>query len=106
MGNDLGAGTAAHDDAELEGVDPETTAKVDDMAYEVLAGIGGLLVFLLALCSLAGVLLALRWAYRRRKRAAYEWIPSEEDLSATPTEETPRGRPAGRPEIHSTGREE
>ncbi|KAB8067656.1 ASST-domain-containing protein [Aspergillus leporis] len=47
-------------------------------AWEVIRGIGGLLIFVLVLCSTGGLLAGIYWYFRRRSMRAYHGVASEE----------------------------
>ncbi|KAJ5577873.1 uncharacterized protein N7459_006837 [Penicillium hispanicum] len=64
--------------------DAKAAAKTISKAYEVIHGIGGLLIMLLVVGSIGGVLAGLWRLSRLRRTRSYEHVPSEEGL---PTEE-------------------
>ncbi|UDD61436.1 hypothetical protein AFCA_008795 [Aspergillus flavus] len=47
-------------------------------AWEVIRGVGGLLIFVLVLCSTGGLLAGMYWYFRRRSMQAYHEVASEE----------------------------
>ncbi|EAU34729.1 conserved hypothetical protein [Aspergillus terreus NIH2624] len=53
-------------------------AKAVYKAYEVLRGVGGLLISVSILCSVGGLLAGAYWYLRRRRMQAYLEVPSEE----------------------------
>ncbi|OQE31914.1 hypothetical protein PENSTE_c001G02250 [Penicillium steckii] len=72
MGSDTGAAETYADAKEV--------AKAVYRAYEVIRGVGGLLIFLLIACSLGGIF-AFFWRFiQNRKRRSYQHVPSEEGL--------------------------
>lgn len=82
-------------DEEEEAEDPyskaKDAAKAVYKAYEVIRGVGGLLIFILIACSVGGVLAGVYYVLRRRRMQAYSEVPSEEGI---PVQEA-RGRPSG-----------
>ncbi|KAJ5683108.1 hypothetical protein N7462_006273 [Penicillium macrosclerotiorum] len=60
--------------------DAKEVAKAVYKAYEVIRGVGGLLIFILISCTLGGVFAALWRMYKRRKLRSYQHVPSEEGL--------------------------
>lgn len=61
-------------------------SEANGMAFEVLGGMGSLVIFLLVVSSLGGIFLSLLWVFRRRRRPLYEGIPTEEDIASSETE--------------------
>ncbi|KAL5335269.1 ASST-domain-containing protein [Aspergillus crustosus] len=59
-------------------VDPEEAAKAVVKAYEMVRGIGGLLIFILLSCSLLGVLAGVYYYLRRHRIRSYYEVPSDE----------------------------
>ncbi|PIG81081.1 hypothetical protein AARAC_011018 [Aspergillus arachidicola] len=47
-------------------------------AWEVIRGVGGLLIFVLVLCSTGGLLAGMYWYFRQRSMQAYHEVASEE----------------------------
>lgn len=72
-----------HDSTESY-ADAKEVAQSVYKAYEVIRGIGGLLIFILVSCSVGGVLLVVYRVLQRRKTRSYQHIASDEDL---PTEQ-------------------
>ncbi|PYH71955.1 uncharacterized protein BO88DRAFT_334142 [Aspergillus vadensis CBS 113365] len=76
---------------DVEEVDPNAEAKeaakqaamAVDKAYEVIHGVGGLLISVLVICSVGGLLAGGYWFLRRRRMQAYHEVPSEEGQSLT-----------------------
>ncbi|KAJ5806248.1 uncharacterized protein N7503_003850 [Penicillium pulvis] len=64
--------------------DAKEVAKAVNKAYEVIRGVGALLIFILVSCTVGGVGFACYRMFTSRKSRAYQHISSEEDL---PTEE-------------------
>ncbi|KAL4866381.1 hypothetical protein BDV12DRAFT_135699 [Aspergillus spectabilis] len=59
-------------------VDPAEAAKAVVKAYEMVRGVGGLLIFFLMACSLGGVLAGIYYYLRRRRTRSYYEVPSDE----------------------------
>ncbi|KAL2866762.1 uncharacterized protein BJX67DRAFT_127167 [Aspergillus lucknowensis] len=59
-------------------IDPEEAAKAVVKAYEMVRGVGGLLIFILVACSLGGLLAGIYYHLRRRRAQAYYEVPSDE----------------------------
>ncbi|KAL4880025.1 ASST-domain-containing protein [Aspergillus karnatakaensis] len=59
-------------------LNPEEAAKAVAQAYEMVRGVGGLLIFILMACSLAGVLAGVYYYLRRRRTRSYHEVPSDE----------------------------
>lgn len=57
----------------------QEAAKAASQAYEMLRGVGGLLIFILVACSGCGILGGVVWYIRRRRMQAYLEVPSEEE---------------------------
>lgn len=55
-------------------------AKAVYKAYEVIRGVGGLLIFILIVCSVGGLVAGIYWVLRRRRMQAYSEVPSEEAI--------------------------
>ncbi|KAJ5641004.1 hypothetical protein N7528_000629 [Penicillium herquei] len=72
------------DDSDSSLADAKEVAKAVSKAYEVIRGVGGLLLFILISCSVGGVLFAVYRVIRRRKTRSYQHVSSVEDL---PTEQ-------------------
>jgi hypothetical protein len=64
--------------------DAKEVAKAVYKAYEVIRGVGGLLIFILIACTVGGVVAGLWRLFNRRKMRSYQHVPSEE---GTPVEE-------------------
>lgn len=60
--------------------DAKEVAKAVYRAYEVIRGVGGLLIFILVACSLGGAFFGVWRCYQNRKRRSYQHVPSEEGL--------------------------
>lgn len=66
----------------------ETNAKAEEAAeavfkaYEVIRGVGGLLIFILIACSVGGACAGIYWVLRRRKTRSYSEIPVNEESIA------------------------
>ncbi|CAG8903968.1 unnamed protein product [Penicillium egyptiacum] len=60
--------------------DAKEVAKAVYKAYDVIRGIGGLLVFILVTGALGGAGYALWWHIRVRRASRYQHVPSEEGL--------------------------
>lgn len=60
--------------------DAKEVAKSVYQAYEVIRGVGGLLIFILATCSVGGVVYGVYRMMQQRKRRSYQHIPSEEGV--------------------------
>ncbi|RDW93257.1 uncharacterized protein DSM5745_00579 [Aspergillus mulundensis] len=71
MDMDQGSDTESH-------VDPEAAAKAAVEAYQMIRGVGGLLIFILVTCSLAGVVAGVYRCLRRRRTRSYHEIPLDE----------------------------
>ncbi|KAF9886011.1 hypothetical protein FE257_012067 [Aspergillus nanangensis] len=56
-------------------------AKAVYKAYEVIRGVGGLLIFISIICSVGGLLAGAYWYVRRRRMQAYLEVPSDEGHS-------------------------
>ncbi|KAL2784853.1 ASST-domain-containing protein [Aspergillus keveii] len=65
------------DDTESH-LDPEEAAKAVEKAFEMVRGVGGLLIFILVTCSLGGLLAGVYYYLRRRRSRAYYEVPSDE----------------------------
>ncbi|KAJ5286804.1 hypothetical protein N7478_002490 [Penicillium angulare] len=90
-----------HDDSMSDGMDMDHEAASDDSsyanakevaqsvykAYEVIRGVGGLLIFILVSCSIGGVVYGIYRVVKRRKVRSYQHIASDDDL---PMEEMDR----------------
>ncbi|KAJ5702827.1 hypothetical protein N7488_010375 [Penicillium malachiteum] len=72
------------DDSDSSLADAKEVAKAVSKAYEVIRGVGGLLLFILISCSFGGVFFAVYHVIRRRKTRSYQHVSSVEDL---PTEQ-------------------
>ncbi|KAJ5728676.1 uncharacterized protein N7483_003184 [Penicillium malachiteum] len=72
------------DDSDSSLADAKEVAKAVSKAYEVIRGVGGLLLFILISCSVGGVLFAVYRVVRRRKTRSYQHVSSIDDL---PTEQ-------------------
>ncbi|KAL3477861.1 ASST-domain-containing protein [Aspergillus californicus] len=59
-------------------VDAEEAAKAAIKAYEMVRGVGGLLIFILVACSLGGLLAGVFYHLRRRRARSYYEVPSDE----------------------------
>ncbi|KAL4919371.1 ASST-domain-containing protein [Aspergillus aurantiobrunneus] len=67
------------EDMDMEShVDPDEAAKAVVKAYEVLRGVGGLLIFILIACSLFGIMAGIYYHLRRRRAQSYHEVPSDE----------------------------
>ncbi|KAB8256509.1 ASST-domain-containing protein [Aspergillus pseudonomiae] len=66
------------DDAEEVYVKAQEAAESIYKAWEVIRGVGGLLIFVLVLCSTGGLLAGMYWYFRRRSMQAYHEVASEE----------------------------
>lgn len=64
--------------AEESHIDPEEAAKAVVKAYEMVRGVGGLLIFILMAGSLGGILAGVYYHIRRRRAQAYYEVPSDE----------------------------
>lgn len=58
--------------------DAKEVAKAVYRAYEVIRGVGGLLIFILVACSVGGILTGIWRFIKQRKRRSYQHVPSEE----------------------------
>lgn len=67
-----------HDSDSDTYADAKEVAKAVYKAYEVIRGVGGLLIFLLVACSVGGVVYGAYRMMQRRKMRSYHHIPSEE----------------------------
>lgn len=61
--------------------DAKEVAKAVYKAYEVIRGVGGLLIFILVACTVGGAGACLWSMFKRRKMRSYQHIPSEEGVS-------------------------
>jgi hypothetical protein len=59
-------------------LDPEEAARAVEKAFEMVRGVGGLLIFILVTCSLAGLLAGVYCYLQRRRSRAYYEVPSDE----------------------------
>ncbi|KAL4781181.1 ASST-domain-containing protein [Aspergillus varians] len=59
-------------------IDPDEAAKAAVKAYEMVRGVGGLLIFILLAGSLGGLLAGLYCQIRRRRAQRYYEVPSDE----------------------------
>ncbi|KNG83372.1 hypothetical protein ANOM_009007 [Aspergillus nomiae NRRL 13137] len=66
------------DDAEEVYVKAQEAAESIYKAWEVIRGVGGLLIFVLVLCSTGGLLAGMYWYFRRHSMQAYHEVASEE----------------------------
>ncbi|KAL4811538.1 ASST-domain-containing protein [Aspergillus unguis] len=73
MDMDMGSGT----DMESQ-VGPEEAAKAAVEAFQMLRGVGGLLIFILLAGSISGIAAGVYYHIRRRRSASYHEVPSEE----------------------------
>lgn len=69
-----------HTDAPDTYADAKEVAQSVYKAYEVIRGVGGLLIFILVSCSIGGVLYGAYRMMQRRKLRSYHHIPSEEGV--------------------------
>lgn len=60
--------------------DAKEVAKAVYKAYEVIRGVGGLLIFILVACTVGGAGACLWSMFKRRKMRSYQHIPSEEGV--------------------------
>jgi hypothetical protein len=60
--------------------DAKEVAKAVYKAYEVIRGVGGLLIFILLACTVGGLVTCLWRMFKRRKMRSYQHIPSEEGV--------------------------
>jgi hypothetical protein len=60
--------------------DAKEVAKAVYKAYEVIRGVGGLLIFILIACTVGGVVAGLWRLFNRRKMRSYQHVPSEEGM--------------------------
>ncbi|CAK37961.1 uncharacterized protein An02g13770 [Aspergillus niger] len=80
---------ADHSSALLSDGDTKDLLAALSQAYQVVRGLGNLLIFILVVSAFAGVLLGAFWVLRRRRiqrSQPYRHVPSEESF---PMEETP-----------------
>ena len=77
-------------DSEVEGEDPyskaKEAAKAVYKAHEVIRGVGGLLIFILIVCTVCGLLGGIYWVLWRRRMRAYSEVPSEEGMPMAESE--------------------
>ncbi|KAJ5204170.1 uncharacterized protein N7498_005049 [Penicillium cinerascens] len=79
-------GVGMSDDTSSNTVDPSHTSYADAKevakavytAYEVIRGVGGILILILATCSIGGALYGVWRMLQNRKRRSYHHVPSEE----------------------------
>lgn len=75
-------GTTGQEVSEAE--DPyskaKDAAKAVYKAYEIIRGIGGLLIFILLVCTVGGIVAGVWWVLRRRRVKSYSEIPTEEGI--------------------------
>jgi hypothetical protein len=76
MSDDSTSDTADHDNTSY--ADAKEVAKAVYRAYEVIRGVGGLLIFILLTCSVGGALYGAWHCLQTRKRRSYQHVPSEE----------------------------
>ncbi|KGO44667.1 hypothetical protein PEX1_039360 [Penicillium expansum] len=81
-----GTSTGSGDRSTAQYADAKEVAKAVYKAYEVIRGIGGLLIFILVATTLGGAGFALWRHIRTRRIDRYQHVPSEEGL---PVEEIP-----------------
>ncbi|KAJ5358717.1 uncharacterized protein N7496_011130 [Penicillium cataractarum] len=60
--------------------DAKEVAKAVYKAYEVIRGVGGLLIFILVACTVGGIIAGLWRMFKRRKMRSYQHVPSEEGI--------------------------
>jgi hypothetical protein len=60
--------------------DAKEVAKAVYKAYEVIRGVGGLLIFILVACTVGGIVAGLWRLFQRRKMRSYQHVPSEEGI--------------------------
>jgi hypothetical protein len=60
--------------------DAKEVAKAVYKAYEVIRGVGGLLIFILIACTVGGVIAGLWRLFKHRKMRSYQHVPSEEGM--------------------------
>lgn len=60
--------------------DAKEVAKAVYKAYEVIRGVGGLLIFILIACTVGGVVAGVWRLVKRRKMRSYQHVPSEEGM--------------------------
>lgn len=70
--------SASMDGSDSSYADAKEVAKAVVKSYEVIRGVGGLLIFILAACSVGGCIYGAVRMMRHRKRRAYHHLPSEE----------------------------
>ncbi|KAJ5082088.1 hypothetical protein N7532_011131 [Penicillium argentinense] len=81
MGVDMDMGSDDDDDdTQQTYADAKEVAKAVYRAYEVIRGVGGLLIFILVACSVGGILTGMYRLIQNRKRRSYQHVPSEEGL--------------------------
>ncbi|EPS25943.1 hypothetical protein PDE_00879 [Penicillium oxalicum 114-2] len=61
--------------------DAKEAAKAVNQAYEVVRGVGGLLVIILLICTIGGIVVGVRHITNRRKTRSYQHVPAEEGAS-------------------------
>jgi len=77
-GDSPGSHATSHSNSSY--ADAKEVAKAVYRAYEVIRGVGGFLIFLLASCSVGGALYGIWRMLQRRKMRSYEHVPSEEGI--------------------------
>ncbi|KAJ5127403.1 hypothetical protein N7448_008182 [Penicillium atrosanguineum] len=78
MSDDSTSDAMDHDNTSY--ADAKEVAKAVYRAYEVIRGIGGLLIFILLACSTGGVIYGIWRCLQARKRRSYQHVPSEEGI--------------------------
>ncbi|KAJ5997715.1 hypothetical protein N7499_005888 [Penicillium canescens] len=76
------SGSSSHSNSQY--ADAKEVAKAVYMAYDIIRGVGSLLIFILVVCTLGGAGYAIWRVIRARRSRSYQHVPSEEGL---PTEE-------------------
>jgi hypothetical protein len=77
---DMDMGSDSDSEPQQTYADAKEVAKAVYRAYDVIRGVGGLLIFILVACSVGGIILG-SWRYiQTRRRRSYQHVPSEEGL--------------------------
>ncbi|KAJ5743993.1 hypothetical protein N7533_008863 [Penicillium manginii] len=77
---DMDMGSDSDSEPQQTYADAKEVAKAVYRAYDVIRGVGGLLIFILVACSVGGIILG-SWRYiQMRRRRSYQHVPSEEGL--------------------------